>query len=380
LKVLIVHPDLSFYGGAELLIVKLANYLTKKGIKNTILTLSISEEVKKEFKGTHIIALNKKTVERKNRISKLIDFINGFLILWKYVQINRKKYDVINVHNFPAEYSLFPFARNSVWMCNEPPIQLYLRQYNSLLLKIFQTIMKKFDRFIVRSSVKYSCVSDEFNAERFEKIYGIKPRIINYGIEYDFFSKGNEKNAKKMFNLYNNFILLQVGTLTPLKNQIESIKVVEKLKEKIPHIKLILVGLGEEKYEAMLKGYVQRKKLDKYVLFTGNLSRKIVRDLYKACDVALFPIKSQGGWLSTFEALCAGKPIIVSSSMTAANIIKRNELGIVTDKFAEAVMNVYKNQKKYNVIANKSKKWVKENLSWDKFCEGMLDLFEKAIS
>lgn len=318
-------------------------------------------------------------MEGKNRISKLIKFINGTLLLWKYVQTNRKKYDVINVHNFPAEYSLFPFARNSVWMCNEPPIQLYLRQYTSPLLKIFQTIMKKIDRFIVRSSVKRSCVSDEFNAERFERLYGIKPKIINYGIEYDFFSKGNEKNAKKMFSLYNNFILLQVGTLTPLKNQIESIKAVEKLKEKIPNIKLVLAGLGEEKYESMLKEYVQRKKLDKCVLFTGNLSRRIVRDLYKACDVALFPIKSQGGWLSPFEALCAGKPIIVSSSMTAANIIKRNDLGIVTDNFSDAVMNIYKNQKKYNIIANKSRKWVKENLSWDKFCESIIELFQKVL-
>jgi glycosyltransferase involved in cell wall biosynthesis len=371
---------LSFYGGAELLIVKLANYLTKKGINNTILTLSVSEEVKNDLKGTHVISLNKKMFEGKNRILKLIKFINGTLLLWKYVQINRKNYDVINVHNFPADYSLFPFARNSVWMCNEPPIQLYLRQYTSPILKFFQKLMRKIDKFIVRSSVKHSCVSDEFNAERFERIYAIKPKIINYGIEYDFFSKGNEKNVKKMFNLYNNFILLQVGTLTPLKNQMESIRVVEKVKEKIPNVKLILAGLGEEKYEAMLKNYVQRKKLEKYVLFTGNLSRKTVRDLYKACDAALFPIKSQGGWLSPFEALCAGKPIIVSSSMTAADIIKRNELGIVTDDFSETVVNIYKNQKKYNAMANKGKKWVRENLTWDKFCEGMLELFQKSYN
>jgi len=379
LRVLIVHPDLSFYGGAELLIVKLANYLTKKRVENTILTLSISKEIQKELNETNVIVLKKKTVKRKSSLLKLIGFINGILLLERYVQKNKENYDVINVHNFPVEYSLFPFAKNSVWMCNEPPIQLYLTDL-SFPLNIIQKIMKKFDKFLVRNCVKYACVSDEFNTKRFIKIYGFKPKIINYGIDSNFFSKGNGKNAKKMFNLHNDFVLLQVGTLTPLKNQMESIRVIENLKEKIPNIKLILVGWGEEKYKLMLQDYIQKKKLNKYVIFTGHLSRKIIRDLYKACDVALFPIKSQGGWLSPFEALCADEPIIVSHFLTSSNIIKKNRIGIVTNNFTEAVLKVYNNKKRYQTMAKRGKNWVKNNLSWDKFCEGMLDVFKKVIT
>jgi len=73
MKVLIVHPHMSLYGGAELVIVKLANYLTKNGIKNSILTLSMLDEIKKELKGTELIIPKGKKEEKKG-IFKFLNF------------------------------------------------------------------------------------------------------------------------------------------------------------------------------------------------------------------------------------------------------------------------------------------------------------------
>lgn len=379
MKVLIVHPHMSLYGGAELVIVKLANYLTKNGIENAILTLSILDEIKKDLKGTKLI-IPKGRKEEKKGIFKFLNFTSETLLLRKYVHKHRKKYDVVNVHNFPAEYAIFPFVKNTVWMCNEPPMQLYLMSNLKFPTNTVAWMTKKFDKFLVKNYIKYSIVADEFNAERFEKIYGIEPEIINYGIDYEFFSNGKRENVEKKFDLKNNFVLIQVGTLTPLKNQMESIKVVEKLRGKIPNIKLLLVGWSEKKYKYFLENYIREKKLDKHIVFTGHLSREVIRDLYKACDVALFPIKSQGGWLSPFEALCTGIPIIVSPFITSSNIIEENGIGMVTDNFFKSVMGVYKNKKEFGKIADSGKKWVKENLTWDRFSKQMLEVFEKTVS
>ncbi len=54
-KVLIVHTQMKFLGGAELLIVELCNGLTKRGIKNDILALSKSKEVEDSLIDTEII-------------------------------------------------------------------------------------------------------------------------------------------------------------------------------------------------------------------------------------------------------------------------------------------------------------------------------------
>lgn len=377
MRVLIVQPNMPVYGGADRVIVKLANYLTKKGIENAVLTLTMSPEIRKDLEKTRII-IPKEIPKRRNK--GFLNFINEILILRKYVHKNINSFDVINVHNFPAELSVFPHVKPTVWMCNEPP-ELYLKPNPSLPLKMLQMTGMAIDKFVVKNYIKYVCVA-EFNAERIKKKYNIMPEINNYGIDSAFFSKGNGERAKKMFNLHENFVVLHVGILTPFKNQMESIKTVEKIKNKIPNVKLVLAGwAGWEKseYETMLQRYVHAKSLDQQVVFTGHVSRDVVRDLYQACDVVLFPFKPQGGWLAPFEALCAGKPIVASSVTTTAGIIKREKIGIVTDNFDKAVMDIYTDPTKYHDMAERGRVWVEKNLGWGKFCQKMLELFEKAL-
>jgi glycosyltransferase involved in cell wall biosynthesis len=376
LKVLIIQPSMAFYGGAEMVVVKLANYLSGKGVENEILTMRISKEVKSQLKGTRVTAL-RGSISKKKGASNLFDFAYGIVQMWAYVRRNGHRYDVINPHNFPAEYALFPSTRNSVWMCNEPPIQLYLTRYG-FPMSVIQKMLVGIDRLVVRRSVGCSVVSDEFDASRFERIYGERPHIANYGVDCAAFSGGDGSRAEKMFDLQGRFVLVQVGTLTQLKNQMESVRVVEKLKGRIPGIKLVLAGLGEEPYQGMLKSYVKEKKLDDYVTFTGHVPRDVVRDLYNACDVALFPVKSQGGWLSPFEALCAGAPIIVSRTLTCSGIIEKNRLGAVTNDFPREVMKFYGSRKECKKAAKNGGEWVRKNLTWNSFCEKMLALFREA--
>jgi len=365
MKILLIHPDMSFYGGAELVIVRFVNFISKEH-DVSILTKSVSKEIKKELKNIKII-----TPKTKNKDNiKIRKFLENFIELRKIFEEIYNNYDVINVHNFPAEYVPFipkPLSENVVWYCNEPPMPIYFSK------SIFSKILRKIDRFIVRKYLKFSAVADEFNAKRFEKIYGIRPEIIHYGIDYEFFSKGKKKKNRK------DFVLIQVATLTPLKNQIRSIKVVENLKEKIPGIKLFLVGWGEENYTKFLKDYVKMKKLEDNVIFTGNVSREEVRKFYKMSDIALFPVKSQGSWLSPFEALSAGVFVIVSNQITCKDIIKKYKLGIVTNNFERAVLKVYENKEYFENEVERAKFWIKKNLTWKNFSQKMISLFEKCV-
>jgi len=373
MRVLIVYPKFYIYGGAELVIVKLANYLTKKGIQNAILTTSMLPEVEKDLEATEVI------IQEKPRILPWTGLKEIFALHYG-IKNNLNDFDLINVHNYPAELSIFPFRKPTVWMCNEPPeIVLHLSLETSPLLKIAKRAILKFDKFVVRHYIKNVIVADEFNAKRFEKLYGLKPEIINYGIDYEFFSQGDSEKAKKKYSLNNNFIILQVGMLTPFKNQIESIKTIEKLKDKIPHLKLILAGWAEKEYNLKLEKYTREKNLGEYVISTGQLDRGEIRDLYQACDVFLHPIKPQGGWLAPFEALCAKKPIVVSPEMSASEIIKREKIGIVTDNYPEAIMEIYRNMNRYFEIGERGEEWVKTNLSWDVFCQKNLNVFQKAL-
>lgn len=373
---LIVHPHMSLYGGAELVIVKLANYLTEKGIGSAILTLDMIPEIRKEIVGSDII-LPEKPLKFSPKVPYSMTLPPVVLKLIKLVRRNLERFDVINVHNFPAEFTAFSCSKKVVWMCNEPP-QVYFTS-PSLPVRFLNEVVTAMDKVVVKKYINRVCVADEFNASRFERTYGIRPAIIPYGIGYEIFSKGNGEKARKMFNLNkNDFVILQVGMRTPQKNQLESIKVAKNLRGKIPNVKLILAGHGEGGYEQMLRKYVHDFGLGDQIIFTGHLPRTIIRDLYAACDACLFPVKPQGGWLSPFEALCAGKPIVVSTLMTASSIINGNKIGEVTDDFVGVVLDIYNNPREYYRRAEHGKKWVKENLSWDRFCQKMLKIFQEA--
>jgi glycosyltransferase involved in cell wall biosynthesis len=375
---------MDIYGGAELVIVKLANYLTKKGIENALLTISIAPEIVNDLNGTRVIIQQNKRSILIKVLEKIlgISVINEIIALHRGIRNNLNDFDIINVHNYPAEISTFLCNKPVIWMCNEPELFLTLelkslfhaksiwREFLNTRSKFTLKMLFEIEKFVVRNYIKYVCVSDEFNAKRFEKIYGFKPIIINYGIDHEFFSQGDKYRAFKKLNLYDNyFIVLQVGWIQPFKNQLESIRTIEKLKDKIPNIKLILAGPEDRGYKMMLEKYIREKKLEQYVIFTSYLNREEIRDLYHACDVLLHPIKSQGGWLAPFEALCAKKPIVVSTEMTASDIIKREKIGIVTDDFAEAIWDIYINPDKYNEIAEKGQVWVMEILRWDICCD-----------
>jgi hypothetical protein len=145
MRVLIVNPHIYVYGGAELLIVKLANYLTKNNIENALLTTSILAEVEKDLKGTEII------LTRNTRSS----ITSETMALHKCMSSNLKYYDVINVHNFPAEVAVFPFHKPVVWMCNEPSeIALEIEHTLSSTLKFKKKLLVELDKFVTRHYIK----------------------------------------------------------------------------------------------------------------------------------------------------------------------------------------------------------------------------------
>ncbi|MFH1398317.1 MAG: glycosyltransferase family 4 protein [Candidatus Omnitrophota bacterium] len=381
MKVLIVNRYMSLYGGAETLVKELASNLNRLGVRNLIVTLNISEEVARFCRGLEIV-IPPNFFPYKFRSPDLLSSlgilqeING---LRNLVKKFADDFDLINVHNFPAEWVIWGLNKPVVWMCNEIP-DFYNNPAPSLALKFLRACGIGVDKFMVNRFVDTIAVADEFNAARVMQRYKRKSKIIPYGIEYDFFSESaRESGVIKKYDTADSFLLLQVGMLSPEKNQLKSIQAVEQLKDEIPNIKLILAGRPQSPYDELLKEYIVSKNLQGYIVFTEHLNKAEVRDLYHACKVALFPVKSQGGWLAPFEALCAAKPIIVSPTMGASAIIKKESLGLVTDNFVEAIRNIYENLQEYNVIGGRGQQWVKDNLTWEKFTQRFLILFKEVL-
>ncbi|MFQ3675168.1 MAG: hypothetical protein SNJ64_01330, partial [Endomicrobiia bacterium] len=85
MKVLIVNRYMSIYGGAENVVKELSFNLSKLGVKNLVLTLNISEQVKEICKDIEIV-ISKKNFPYKFRST---DFISTIGILNEFLELRK---------------------------------------------------------------------------------------------------------------------------------------------------------------------------------------------------------------------------------------------------------------------------------------------------
>lgn len=349
-KVLIIHPSFWINGGAEKVIIKLANYLTAHNIPNTILTTDMIPEIRVQLTETRLLLCN--SIQEMHYVAQNI--ANDF--------------DIVNLHNHPAELLMFGKRIPTVWQCNEP--------HSGGVDEEGKYNVPQHEINMVRKSINKIIVADEFNKKRIKEIYGhdLDIEIIEYGVDYNFFKSGNAGWIKEKYDLHDKFVITQIGFIADTKNQLKTIDIFKEVKEKNKHAILVLAG-KETGYTKVVKEKIKKYNLEKEVIFTGFLCQEDIRDLYHASNIVLFPVKSQGSWLSVLEAMCAKIPVIVSKEMTGSELLKRNNVGIVADTIQDYINAIF--YKEYDF--RNAQKFAKL-FTWDKYCQKMVDAFEQCIS
>lgn len=332
----------------------MANYLTDRNYPVTILTGRAISEFKKGLKEARIIETGLDT-------NKLIFTLHNIM----------PYFDIINPHNHPAEIMIYPRKTKVVWQLNEPPLEV-------LQGKTIDSLQKQ----VINDYIEKIVVITDYEKKRSGEMLGRNDIILNYpGVRFDYFSKKvDPTETRKKYKLEDKFVILEAGYITFTKNQVKAVEILAKVKKQIPNAVLVLAGYDKDPY----KQQVQSKALDLGVLddviFTGFIEKdEEIRDLYNIADVYIGPFLDQGGWATTFEAVCAGCPIIVSPSFVAANLVSENNLGVVTDtdNFEGHIYNIKDKEELSKFDTKETAKWIGENLTWDNFGERYVKIFEE---
>jgi len=121
------------------------------------------------------------------------------------------------------------------------------------------------------------------------------------------------------------FIFGTIARFDPIKNQTLMIKAFAKVLEKHPHVRLVMVGDGEER--ARLEALVNELNLEGSVIFTGY--QTMTNQYVYLFDVFLLTSLSEGTSMTLLEAMSAGKPCIVSNAGGNPEIVSHNLTGLV---------------------------------------------------
>lgn len=339
MNILIVHPCKGFYGGAEEVVARLYDYLEAE--KHDVLVVTKNAPIGEFTRGKKLYNATSWT-----------DFA-------KRVQKKTKWADAILCFNFPATLATLDCKKSVVWYCNEPP---------ELFTSLWRKPLEALNRYWVKKSGMKCIVATPYDAKRFERIYKVKPDVVSYGIDYDFWSKG--ERVKRTVNrngraYYDKTVrLLQVGTISPLKNQAWSIRTLKELRSRGVDASLTLIGKYNEPYFLSLYNLIKELHLEEDITFAGQKTQLEVREAYFIHDILLHPVLGQGGWLVPLEAWCTNISVITIPEFQMSSLF--DYVALNEKEAADMVVSITETgSKQMNGL------WIKDELSWDKFGESI---------
>lgn len=162
---------------------------------------------------------------------------------------------------------------------------------------------------------------------------------INNGIDLKKykFDKDVRQKTRRELKLEENYVLINVGSLSDIKNQAFLIHLMPDLLKKNPDIRLLLVGEGPLKSD--LENLCKGLKVSDQVIFLGNSDR--VNELLMAADVFLFPSKREGLGISAIEAQASGLISLLSTNVPRDTAISERArfIDLNRDKWTHEILN-----------------------------------------
>lgn len=228
--------------------------------------------------------------------------------------------------------------------------------------------------------------NSQCNAELLSKFCKKKIDIIPMGVDLERFTplKRDEGLRNSLSN--GKILVLGVGRWVEVKGYRYLIMAMEKVAEKEPDVKLVLIGFGPE--ENRLKKLAERRGLKDTVNFIKGVKRDEINAYFASSDIFVLPSisrrdgSSEGFGLSLIEAMASGVAVIGSRVGGIVDIIKDGDTGFLTeekapDSLAEKILLLKRDSGLRKRLGENGRTYVKENFGWEKAGENFLNLYEK---
>ena len=244
---------------------------------------------------------------------------------------------------------------------------------------------KQKEEEFIQKATKIITVSQEFIEEVVgrTKITRDKIVLVPNTVHRSFYKEAKVDNSI-VDDYKNDFVILYLGDTGLRRGLQTAIESMIMLKEKIPNVKLVIVGISST--DAVLKQQVIDLKLDNYVDFKGWQNVLLFPSYIVASDVCISPlhrnIQHDVAYANKlFQYMSFGKPVLVSDAIAQKNLIEKTNSGLVhlekdSKDFAQKVLQLYADPALRNHLGSKGKQFVEEEFCWEKTSEKLIALYE----
>ena len=251
--------------------------------------------------------------------------------------------------------------------------------------KVWKTKEEEF----IHKSDKVITVSPEFIDSLERRIPSSKNKLVLVPntIRESFYT--NYKIDKSIINRYKNkFVILYLGDTHLRRGLITAILCVEKLKDIIPHLKLVIVGKNST--DPILKKEVEVLKLNNYVDFEGWQNINLFQTYILASQICISPLHRNlqhdvAYANKIFQYMSLGKPLLVSDAIAQRRLVEKNNTGLVhkekdAQDFSEKVLTLYNNEELRNELGRNGKEFIENTFSWEQTSKKLLHLYDNLNS
>lgn len=184
----------------------------------------------------------------------------------------------------------------------------------------------------------------------------------------------------------NDFAVGLIGLLMPWKGQELFLDAADYLKDKIPNLKLMIIGGTPDEckpYESALRQRVSAEQLEDIVVFTGHLSK--MEPVYNGLDVVVSASTSPEP-LGTvvIECLAMGRPLIGPNHGGAAEMMEHNKTGLLfTPKNAtsltEQIERFYRDGKLRSTLGQNGRQHALKTFAVNTHAEKVQSIYENML-
>ncbi|MDP3771773.1 MAG: glycosyltransferase family 4 protein [bacterium] len=218
-----------------------------------------------------------------------------------------------------------------------------------------------------------TAISSFTRDEILKKIPNLKIRVINHGVDADFFAKPYGAYDTAGLKDY----ILGVGTIRWRKGYHFSIRAFAKIATAFPHLNYVIVGKRyKHDYDERLTKLIKELQLEgRVIILDGIENCEALSDIYQGAE--LFCLFSQnvnhdveGFGLVFLEAAAAGLPVVGSKNCGIDDAVRDGENSILVptrdpDDFAAALQKILANQELRQKMSDASRAFARAS-SWEK--------------
>lgn len=249
---------------------------------------------------------------------------------------------------------------------------------NWLIYYPIEKLMSRFtDILITINEEDYNLsIKRNFKANEIKLVHGVGVNLNKFQAQTEY----RKRQTREEYGFQeNDFILFYAAELNFNKHQDLLIEVVNILKEKVPNVKLLLVGSGTLENE--YKEHVKKLRLDPYIEFLGY--RRDVQNLLMTADVALASSRREGLPINVIEAMATGLPLVVTNVRGHRSLIIDNENGFVNEVndskgFSKSIEKLYKNEELRNCFGKRNIE-LAEKYDLENILRDMAEIYMKAL-